>query len=105
MAKYKVINNPLSIGEGVVYQKGEIVELDEGKAKAYGDDLKPVTGEEADESEGAVNYNKLKKDDLVKIADERGLDYDGLNKEDLIALLEENDEEGEEKAGGDEEEK
>lgn len=103
MPKYKITNNPLSIN-GAVRQRGDIVELDEVKVKAYGADLEAVADEQtAGEGEDATDYKKLKKEELEKIAEERGLDYEELNKGELVALLKENDEQTAGEGEGDDE--
>jgi len=106
MPKYKIVNNPLVINGGV-FKRGETIELDEEKAKAYGEDLALVvkTDEGTEEDEGKSVYSETKFKDLKKIATERGLDIKGLNKRaDLVKLLEENDAETDEGTEEDEDE-
>lgn len=55
----------------------------------------PKQAAEAAESGGdAVDYGAMKKDELAKLAASRGLDVDGLKKDELVEALEDADAKG-----------
>lgn len=96
----EVVNNKL-VRDGVLEGDIEVIpykllgEMSGMESKI--EDFKDRVAKE-EEAVAHVSYKAMKKDDLVELAKDRELEYENLNKEDLIKLLNEYDEQDQDQA-------